>query len=156
MSDIWDRHWQITLAFMKEWRADWAEGMPATIWSRIFSRFISKIKISKLKIYSTLVFCLCLYECETWPLLLREGRRLRLFENTVLRNMFGRKRGWRGMHGDEVHDLYSSPKIIRVGKIKKNEIGGAHGTYSGRWIAYRVLVGKPEGNISLRRRWVRW
>jgi len=84
---------------------------------------MSKIKISKLKMHRTLVFCLCLYECETWSVLLREKRRLRVFENSVLRNMFGRKRnevtrGWRGMHGNEVRDLYSSPKIIRVVKSK--------------------------------------
>ena len=60
-----------------------------------------------------------LYGCETWSLILREERRIRLFENRVLRRIFGPKRGevkreWRNLHNDELNDLYSSPNIVRV------------------------------------------
>ena len=67
---------------------------------------------------------------------LREEHRLRVFENRVLRRIFGPKRDgvtgeWRKLHNEELNDLYSSPSIVRV-KIEKNEMGGACGTYGGR------------------------
>jgi hypothetical protein len=57
--------------------------------------------------------------CETWSLTLREERRLRVFENRVLRRIFGAKRDevtgeWRKLHNEELHDLYCSPNIVRV------------------------------------------
>jgi hypothetical protein len=60
-----------------------------------------------------------LYGCETWSLTLREEHRLRVFENRVLRGIFGLKRdgvigGWRTLHNEELHDLYCSPSIIRI------------------------------------------
>jgi hypothetical protein len=62
-----------------------------------------------------------LYGCETWSLTLREEHRLRVFENRVLRRIFGPKRfevmgDWRKLHNEELHNLYFLPKIIR--KIK--------------------------------------
>jgi len=54
------------------------------------SRLLSKIL--KIKIYITIIFPVVLYGCETWPLTLREERRLRVFENRVLRRVFGPKR----------------------------------------------------------------
>jgi hypothetical protein len=63
---------------------------------------------------------LVLYGCEeTWSLVLREEHILRVFENRVLRRIFGPKRdevtgGWRKLHNEELHDLYSSPSIIRI------------------------------------------
>jgi hypothetical protein len=59
-----------------------------------------------------------LYDCQTWSLTLREERRLRVFENRVLRRIFGPSRygvtgGWRKLHNEELHGLYSSPSIIR-------------------------------------------
>jgi hypothetical protein len=60
-----------------------------------------------------------LYGCETWSLTLREEYRLRVFENRVLRRIFEPKRDemtveWRKLHNEELHDLYSSPSIIRI------------------------------------------
>jgi len=60
-----------------------------------------------------------LYGCETWSLSLREEHRLRVFENRVLRRIFGPKmdevtRDWRKLHNEKLHDLYSSLKIVRV------------------------------------------
>jgi hypothetical protein len=62
-----------------------------------------------------------LYGCETWSLTLREEHRLRVFENRVLRKIFGPKRDevtgeWRRLRNEELNDLYSSPNIIRVMK----------------------------------------
>jgi hypothetical protein len=65
-----------------------------------------------------------LYGCETLSLALREEYRLRLFGNTVARRIFGPKRdevigGWRKMHDKELHDLYSSPIIIKIMKSRR-------------------------------------
>ena len=63
-----------------------------------------------------------MYRCETWSLTLREERRLRVFENRVLR-IFGPERDevtgeWRQLHNEEPNDLYSSPSIVRVIKSR--------------------------------------
>ena len=60
-----------------------------------------------------------LYGCETWSLTLKEERRLKVFENRVLREIFGVKRDeatgeWRQLHNEELNDLYCSPNIVRV------------------------------------------
>jgi hypothetical protein len=59
-----------------------------------------------------------LYGCETWSLTVREEHKLRVFENRVLRRIFGPKRdgvmGWRKLHNEELHNLYSSPSIIEL------------------------------------------
>jgi hypothetical protein len=65
-----------------------------------------------------------LYGCETWSLTLREKPRLRVFDNRVLRRIFGPKRDevtgeWRKLHNEEVRDLYSSPSIIRIIKSRR-------------------------------------
>jgi hypothetical protein len=76
-------------------------------------------KNTKTKIYRTINLPVVLYGCETWSLTLREERRLRVFENRVLRRIFGPKRNeatgeWRRLHNEELNDLYSTPNIIRV------------------------------------------
>jgi hypothetical protein len=70
------------------------------------------------KIYRTIIVPVVLYGCETWSVTLREEHRLRVFENRVLRGMFGPKGDevtgeWRKLHSGELHNLYSSPDIIR-------------------------------------------
>ena len=65
-----------------------------------------------------------LYGCETWSLTLREERRLLVFENSVLRGLFGPKRDeltveWRKLHKEELRDLYSLPNIVRVVKLRR-------------------------------------
>jgi hypothetical protein len=64
-----------------------------------------------------------LYGCETWSLTLRKEHRLKVFENRVLRRIFGPKRhevtgDWRKLHNEELHNLYSSPNIIRMIKSR--------------------------------------
>jgi hypothetical protein len=72
----------------------------------------------KVKIYKTIILPVVLYRCQTRSLILREEHRLRVFENMVLRRIFGPKRDevmgeWRKLHNEELHNLYSSPYIIR-------------------------------------------
>jgi hypothetical protein len=60
-----------------------------------------------------------LYGCETWSLTSREEHRLRVFENRVLRRIFGPKRDdvtgdWRKLDNEELHNLYCLPNIIRM------------------------------------------
>jgi hypothetical protein len=93
-------------------------------------------KTFKIKIYRTIILRVVLYGCETWTLTLREGRRLRMFENRVLRRVIGPKRDevrgeLRKLHKEELRDLYSLPNIVLVVKIEKNEVGGACGAYGG-------------------------
>jgi len=76
-----------------------------------------------LEIYRTIIPTVVLYGCETWSLILREERRLRVFENRVLRRVFGSKRDevtgeWRKLHNEELRDLYSLPNIVRVVKSR--------------------------------------
>jgi hypothetical protein len=115
----------------------------------------------KVKIYKTIILPVVLYGCKTWSLTISEEHRRRVFENRVLRRMFGPKRDevtgeWRKLHNEELHNLYSSPDIIRQVKSRRR-----------RWVehvsrmgeerkVYKVLVGKPEGKRPLgrpRRRW---
>jgi hypothetical protein len=74
-------------------------------------------KLGLLKVYKTIILPAVLYGCETWSLTLREEHRLRMFENRVLRRIFGPKRDevtgeWRKLYNEELHNLYSSPDII--------------------------------------------
>jgi hypothetical protein len=75
---------------------------------------------------------------KSWSLTLREEHRLRVFENGVLRRIFGPKRdevkgGWRILHNEELHNLYSSPSIIRVIKSRRMRWAGRRGGHMGYW-----------------------
>jgi hypothetical protein len=91
--------------------------------------------------------------------MLREERRLRVFENRVLRRIFGPRRDevkgeLRRLHNEELIDLYSSPNIVRVIKSRRMRWAGHVARMGERRVAYRVLVGKPEGDLERhRRRW---
>ena len=102
---------------------------------------------------TTVILPVVLYGCETWSLTLREERKLRVFENMVLRGIFGPRRDevtgeWR-LHNEERNDLYSSPNIVRVIKSGRMRWAG-HVARMGeeRWM-YRVLLGKPQGKRPL-------
>ncbi|KAJ4439060.1 hypothetical protein ANN_15016 [Periplaneta americana] len=129
-----------------------------------FEKLLSSSLLSKnlkVRIYKTVILPVVLYGCETWTLTLREEQRLRVFENKVLRKIYGAKRDevtgeWRKLHNTELQALYSSPGIIR--NIKSRSL---------RWVrhvsrmgesrnAYRVLVGRPEEKRPLRRPRHRW
>ena len=117
-------------------------------------------KTLQIKIYRTIILPVVLYGCETWSLTKREERRLSVFENRVLRRVFGPKRDevtgeWRKLH-NELRDLYSLPNIVRVVKSRRMRWAGHVARMGeGRGVP-RVLVGKPEGKRPPgrpRRRW---
>ena len=82
-----------------------------------------------------------LYGCETWSLILREERKLRVIENMVFRRIFGPRRGevtgeWRRLHNEELNDLYSSPNIVRVIKSRRM-----------RWAGHVAHMGEVRGSV---------
>jgi len=94
----------------------------------------------------------------TW----RKERKLRVFENMMLRRIFGPRRDevtgeWRRLHNEELNDLYSPPNIVRVIKSRRVRWAGHVARMGELRGVYRVLVGKPEGRRPLgrpRRRWI--
>jgi hypothetical protein len=109
----------------------------------------------KVRIYKTIILPVVLYGCETWSLTVREEHKLRGFENRVLRSIFGPKRdgmtgGWRKLHNEDLHNLYSSPSIIRT-KSRRMRWTGHVARMGEKRNVYRLLVGKPEGKRPLGR-----
>jgi hypothetical protein len=110
----------------------------------------------KVKTYKTIILPVVLYGCETWSLTLREQHRLRVFENKVLRRIFGPKRDevigeWRKLHNEELHILYSSSNIIRHIKSRRMRWARHVARVEEERNMYKVLMGKPEGKRPLGR-----
>jgi hypothetical protein len=115
----------------------------------------------KIKICRTIILPVVLYGCETWSLTLRDEHRLRVFESRMLSNRYRSKREevtgeWRGLHNEELYDLYSSPNIVVVIKPRRIRWACHVARVGDRRGAYRVLVGKPEGKRPLGRPRHRW
>jgi hypothetical protein len=116
---------------------------------------------SKIKIYRIIILPVVLYGCETWSLTLTEERSLRVFENRVLRRLFGPKRDevtgeWRKLHNEELSDLYSLPNTVRVVKSRRMRWAGHVACMGEGRGVNRILVGKPEVKRPVgrpRRRW---
>jgi hypothetical protein len=116
----------------------------------------------KIRIYKAIILPMVLYGCETWSLTLREEHRLRVFENRVLRRIFGPKRDevtdeWKKLHNEELRYLYSSSSIIGIISSRRMGWAGHVARMGEKRNTYRLLVGKPEGKRPLgrpRRRWV--
>jgi len=93
---------------------------------------------TKIKIYKNIILPVVLYGCETLSLTLREERRLRVFENGVVWRVFGSKRDevtgeWRKLHNEELYDLYCSPNIVQVMKLRRL-----------RWAGHVAGMGRGE------------
>jgi len=114
-----------------------------------------------IKTHRPIILPVVLYECETWSLTLREERRLKVFENRVLRKVFRPKKEeatgeWRKLQIEELNDLYSSPNIFRMIKSRRTRWAGHVARIGEGRGVYRILVGKPEGKRPLgspRSRW---
>jgi hypothetical protein len=106
----------------------------------------------KIKIYKTVILPVVLYGCETWSLTLREEQRLRIFENLVLRKIFGPKRekdgSRRKLHNHELHNPYSPPNIVRVIKSRRMRWAGHVASMGEGRSVYWVLVGRPESETT--------
>ena len=103
----------------------------------LYSSLLSKNL--KIKVYRTLTFPVFLYGCETWSLTLREERMLRVFENGMLRRIFGLKRyevkrEWRKLHNEELNDLYCSPNIAQLIESRRM-----------KWAGHVALIGEGSG-----------
>jgi hypothetical protein len=127
--------------------------MLATIRFRVSSRLLSRTV--KVKVYKTINLPV-LYGCKTWSFILREEHRLRVFENRVLRRIFGPKRDevtgeWRKLHSEELHNLYSSPNIITQIKSRRMRWAGHVARMGEEREVYKDLVGKPKGKRPLGR-----
>jgi hypothetical protein len=111
--------------------------------------FVIPPAVQECKIYKTIILPVVLYGCETWSLTLREEHRLTVFENGVLRRIFGHKRDgvtgeWRKLHNEELHNLYSSPGIIRQVKSRRMRLAGPVARMGEERKVYKVLVRSPK------------
>ena len=102
--------------------------------SRLFSKNL------KIKIYKTIILPVVLYGCETWSLTLREESRLRVFENRILRRIFGPKRD------EELCSLHRSPNILRVITYRRLRWAGHLVRMKEGRNAFKILTGTPGGN----------
>ena len=96
----------------------------------------------KTKIYRTIILPVVLYGCEAWSLIAREERKLRVFENMVLRRIFGPRRDvvtgeWRKLHNEKLNGLYTSPDIVWVIKLRRM-----------RWAGHVARMGEERGHIE--------
>ena len=110
----------------------------------------------KIEVYRTIILPVVLYGCETWSLTLREEHRLRVFENRVLRRIFGPKRDgvtreWRKLRNEEPNDLYFSPNIVRVIKSRRKRWAGHVARMEQGRDVHKFSVGKPKGKRKLGR-----
>jgi hypothetical protein len=122
------------------------------------SRLISKNL--KIRIYKTVILPVVLCGCETWSIASRKEHGLRVFENRMLRKIFGPRReedrSWRKLNNDELLSLHSSPNVVRVTESRKMRWAGHVALKGEGRDVYRFFVGRFESKRPLgrpRRRW---
>jgi hypothetical protein len=118
--------------------------------SRLLSRNV------EVQTYKNIILPVVLYGCGTWTFTRREEHTLRVFENRILRRVFGPNRDevtgeWRKWHSEELHNLYSYADIIRQVKTRRMRWAGHVARAGEERKMYKVLVGKPEGKSPLGR-----
>jgi hypothetical protein len=118
ISDIWERRYQISHIHeeIKRRLLNSKNAWYCSVQNRLSSHLLSKSV--KIKIHKTVTLAVVLYRCENLSLTLMEER-LRVFENRVVRTILGSKsdeitRGWRKLHNEELHILYSSPNMRKI------------------------------------------
>jgi hypothetical protein len=124
----------------------------------LFQSLLSSCLLSryvKVKIYKTTILPVVLYGCKTWSLTLRDENRLRVFENRLLRRIFGTKRDEvmgqpTKLHNGQLHNLYTSPDIIRETKSRRMRWVGHVARMGEEKKVYKVLVGKPKERTHLK------
>ena len=101
-----------------------------------------------------------LYGCEAWSFTLREERRLMIFENKILRRIFGPKRDanaeWRRLHNEELHSLYRSPNIVGMIKSRRSRCAGHVARMEKGRRALNISTSTPTGKRPLRSPRHRW
>jgi hypothetical protein len=114
----------------------------------------------KIKIYETIISPVLFYACEAWSLTLRKAHRLRIFENRILRRIFGPKRDsngeWKRLQNEELHSLYRSPNIVSVIKSKRLKWTGHVARMEEGRSTSKLLSAKPTGKIFFRESRRRW
>jgi hypothetical protein len=124
-SNIWKQHEQIKTECTR--RLSRGNACYHSVQSLLSSRLLSRN--IKVKLYKTIIPPVVLYGCETWSLTLKEEHRFRIYENRVLRRIFGLERDevtgqGRKPQSGELHNLYSSPNIIRLIKSRRMRWAG--------------------------------
>jgi hypothetical protein len=117
-------------------------GVHCEIWKFEIRRRGKQIPVPTKRGKPMMGYIVVLYGCETWSLTLREEHRLRVFENSVLRRIFGPKKnevigGWRKLHTEELHNLYYSLSIIRMIKSRRM-----------RWAGHVARMGRRELHVE--------
>jgi hypothetical protein len=113
----------------------------------------------KVKIYKVII--LPVVVCDTWTVILRQDYMLRVFENGILRRIFGPMRDevtgeWKKLHTEDLHNLYSSPVAIRHIKPRRMRWAGYVARMGEEGKVYKVLAGKSKGKRPLGRPRHRW
>jgi len=109
-----------------------------------------------LKIFRTVILPVILYGCESWSTTLADEHKLRVFENKILRKIYGPKRDemtgeWRRLHNDELYGLYDSPNVVKIMKSRRLRWADHVSRMEKKGRLYSILVGRPDGRRPLGR-----
>jgi hypothetical protein len=115
----------------------------------------------KIRIFTIIILPVVLYGCETGYLTVRVEHKMRVIESIILRRIFGPKGdkvtgGWTKLHNEDLHNLYSSPNIIRIIKTRRMKWAGHMVRIGTERNVYGLFVRKPEGKRPLEKPRCRW
>ena len=105
-----------------------------------------------MKTYKTIILLAVLWDCETWSPILREGCRLRVFENRISRSKFGPMRDanleWRGLQNEKIHSLYRPPNLVKFITPERLRWADHVTRREEDRSVLKILTGKPTGKKS--------